>query len=179
MKLMVAATCAAVIGIALSGSAAAQTAPGLDETLSYISDQIAQQGESELTINNVDPATGQTWANHSTQLGSNFSTDPAHCQINFHWRTSDNGSVSFDGDGGVPFRQLDHVRVDTLDAYFARVNAGGGHSGWNTHATPAMTVVTSVRSDGVEHIFYFQDADVANHVADAMRHAMELCGANR
>ena len=78
MKLMVAATCAAVIGIALSGSAAAQTAPGLDETLSYISDQIAQQGESELTINNVDPATGQTWANHSTQLGSNFSTDPAH-----------------------------------------------------------------------------------------------------
>lgn len=177
MKFVVAATCAAMIGLGVPASALAQSAPELNETLSFIRDQIAQQGQVNFATSNRDPATGQSWVNQTSQEGSNLSVDVDECKLNLHWHTTSNGKVDFDGDGWIPFRQVDHVTVVSLDDYFAGVNAANGHSAWTTQASPPMTVVTSVRSDGVENIFYFQDSDLANRVAQAMRHATELCGA--
>lgn len=179
MKFVLTAICAAMIGLGAPASALAQDPSGLDETLSFIRDQLAQQGQVSIAANNRDPSTGQTWVNQTTQEGSNFSADVGNCQINLHWRTLANGAVAFDGDGGIPFRQVDHVTVLTLDQYFAHVNVVSGHSGWTTETSPAMTVVTAVRPDGVENIFYFQDSDLANRVAQAMRHAADLCGGAR
>jgi hypothetical protein len=179
MMRMLAMAGVAIVALGVATSVAAQDGAGLDETLNFIRDQIAQQGQSEITVNNRDPATGQTWVNRSTQEGSNVSADAAECKINLHWRTVANGAVTFDGDGWIPFRQVDHVTVLTLDEYFAHVNAVGGHSDWITQTSPALTVVTSARTDGVENIFYFQDADLAGRVAEAMRHAAELCGATK
>jgi len=179
MKFVLAATCAAMLGLGAPAPALAQSAQGLDETLSFIRDQIAQQGQVNLVASNRDPATGQSWVNQTSQEGSNFSVDVANCQINLHWRTVYNGKVDFDGDGGIPFRLVDHVTVLSLDDYFAGVNAAGGHSAWTTQASPPLTVVSAVRANGVENIFYFQDSELANRVAQAMRHAVELCGATR
>jgi hypothetical protein len=176
MKFVLAATCAAMIGLGAPASALAQSGSGIDETLGFIRDQIAQLGEVSIVANNRDPATGQTWVNQTTQEGSNVSVDVDGCKINLHWRTVANGKVDYDGDGWIPFRQVDHVTVLSLDQYFAHVNTVSGHSGWTTQGSPALTVVTAVRPDGVENIFYFQDADLANRVAEAMRHAAELCG---
>ena len=179
MKLVLAAACAAMIGLGAPALALAQSLAGLDETLNFIRDQIAQQGQVNIEVSNRDPSTGQSWVNQTTQEGSNLSVDVDACKINLHWRTVYNGKVDFDGDGWIPFRQVDHVTVLSLDDYFAHVNAGNGHSDWTSQASPPMTVVTSVRSDGVENIFYFQDSDLANRVAQAMRHAVELCGATK
>jgi hypothetical protein len=168
--------CAAIIGLLAAASASAQTPHGLDETLGFIRDTIAQLGPISYAANNTDPATGQSWTNQFTQEGSNVSIDAGGCQIDLHWRTLYNGGVSFDGDGGIPFRLVDRVTVLSLDDYFARVNAGAGHSSWTTHSAPQLTVVSAVRPDGVENIFYFADFDLAGRVAEGMRHAAQLCG---
>jgi hypothetical protein len=178
MKFVLAATCAVMIGLGAPASALAQSAAGLDETLNFIRDQIAAQGQVNVSVSNRDPATGQSWVNQTSQEGTNVAVDVGDCKINLHWRTVYNGKVDFDGDGWIPFRQVDHVTVLSLDDYFAHVNAANGHSAWTSEASPPMTVVTSVRSDGVENIFYFQDSDLANRVAQAMRRAVELCGAS-
>jgi len=168
--------CAAIIGLAAAAPAAAQSPQGLDETLTYIRDAIAAQGQVDYQANNTNPATGQNWTNSFSQEGSNVVVYADQCTISLHWRTLYNGAESFNGDGGIPFRQVDMVTVQSLDDYFAHVNAGAGHSGWTTSASPSLTVVTAERPDGVQNIFYFQDADLAERVAQAMRHAAELCG---
>src|ERR1035437_1185155 len=98
MKFVLAATCAAMIGLGAPASALAQSAPGLDETLSFIRDQIAQRGQVNIVASNRDPATGQSWVNQSSQEGSNVSVHVDECKINLHWRTVYNGKVDFDGD---------------------------------------------------------------------------------
>ncbi|HLY78290.1 MAG TPA: hypothetical protein VKQ70_02880 [Caulobacteraceae bacterium] len=175
MKLVLAAACAAVVGLGAPAAALAQSG-SIDDTLNFIRDQIAAQGQISLAANNRDPSTGQTWTNQTTQEGTNVVVDPNGCQINLHWRTVQNGNVAFDGDGGIPFRLVDHVGVLSLDQYFAHVNVVSGHPNWTTQSSPALTVVTASRPDGVENIFYFADSDLAGRVADAMRHAATLCG---
>lgn len=177
MKSVLAMACAAIVGLGLAAPASAQSPQGLDETLSFIRDTIAQLGPVSYSANNTDPATGQNWTNQFTQEGSNVSIDASGCQIDLHWRTLYNGGVSFDGDGGIPFKLVDHVTVQSLDDFLASVNAGAGHSSWTTHTSPQLTVVSAVRPDGVENIFYFADFDLAGRVAEAMRRAVQLCGA--
>ena len=176
MKSVLAAICAAMVGLGAPATALAQASSGLSDTLNFIRDEIAAQGQVNMEMDNRDPSTGQTWVNRSSHEGSNIVVDLDNCQINLHWRSTANGTVDFDGDGGIPFRLVDHVSVLTLDQYFAHVNVVSGHSGWVTQASPSLTVVSAVRPDGVENIFYFADSDLGNRVADAMRHAAVLCG---
>jgi len=179
MKFVLAATLAAVIALAAPASGLAQSTSGLADTLNFIRDEIAAQGQINIVANNRDPDTGQSWTNQTSHEGSNISADVDQCKINLHWRTVYNGKVDYDGDGWIAFAQVDHVSVLTLDQYFAHVNVVSGHPNWITQTSPQLTVVTAVRSDGVENIFYFADSDLANSVAQAMRHAADLCGGTR
>ncbi len=182
MKRIVTLSVAAAIALSvggLAGRATAQSparAPSLAVTLGFIRDKIAEQGRLAYASTTRDSANGQTWDNQFTVEASNAARDDGDCSVGFHWRSTVDGKPAQDLDVHIPFKIVTSVSISSMDDDVARLNAGGGHSGWVTQIRPPIWVLLLHRSDGHTNTVDFADRDMAERVAKAMRHAADLCG---
>jgi hypothetical protein len=173
----VGAAAAAVLAITgAAGAAAAQSGPSLGETLGFIRDKVSQQGVVAYSSSTHDSSDGQTWSTSFTVEASNVTSDVAGCRVDFHWRTFVNGKVGNDGDSGFPLRLITSVAVTTMDEDLNRLSAQGGHPTWTSQVSPSIAVLTAFRSDGKSNVVDFRDRNMAERVANAVRHAADLCG---
>ena len=178
MKRVLLAAAVAMIG-AGAAVAATQTGQGLDETLGFIRDKVAQQGLIYYSAALHDSANGANWGNQFNVEASNVTVDIPACQLNFHWHTVVDGKVAYDGEGGVPFGKVNQVVVIGMEADTLRLSVEAGHPTWTNKVTPAVWVVTTHRTSGPDNSLDFRDRDLAERVARAMRHAAQLCGGTK
>ena len=179
MKRVLLAMAVAMIGASAAVAQAPRTGQGLDETLAFIRDKVAQQGLIYYASVNHNSAGGADWGTQYNVEASNVAADIPACQLNFHWRSVVNGKVGYDGEGGIPFGKVDRVVVISMEADLARLNAEGGHPTYSTKVTPPVWVLTAYRADGTSNTVDFHDRDLAERVARAMRHAAQLCGGTK
>ena len=179
MKRVVVAVAVATIGVGAAAAAAPQTGQGLDETLGFIRDKVAQQGLIYYAAALHDSADGRSWVSQLSAEASNVTADIPACQLNFHWHTDVDGKVGNDKEGGIPFGKVNQVVVISMEADIVRLTAGAGHPTWTNKVTPAVWVVTTHRTSGPDNSLDFRDRDLAERVARAMRHAAELCGGTK
>ena len=83
MNRMLAAIAAVTLGIAAVGSGAAReaqrSAAGLAETLEFIRDKVAEQGQIIYSASFRDTADGQNWTNSFSVEASNVTDDVSSC----------------------------------------------------------------------------------------------------
>jgi hypothetical protein len=178
MKRVLLAMAVATIG-AGAAVAADQAGQGLDVTLAFIRDKVAQQGPINYAGVTHDSADGSSWGTQFSVEASNITVDVPACQLNFHWRTVVDGKATFDGDVAIPFGKVDRVAVTSMEADTTRLSAEGGHPTWTTKVTPPVWVVSYHRVDERHGSVDLHDRDLAERVARAMRHAAELCGGTK
>ena len=178
MKRVLLAAAVAMIGVG-GAVAADQAGQGLDVTLAFIRDKVAQQGPINYAGVTHDSADGASWGTQFNVEASNVTADAPACQLNFHWRTVVDGKASFDGEVTIPFGKVDRVAVTSMEADTTRLTAEGGHPTWTTKVTPAVWVAGYHRVDGRNGSLDFHDRDLAERVARAMRHAAQLCGGTK
>jgi hypothetical protein len=180
MNRMLAAIAAVTLGIAAVGSGAAReaqrSAAGLAETLEFIRDKVAEQGQIIYSASFRDTADGQNWTNSFSVEASNVTDDVSSCSVSFHWHTTTDGAVKYDGDTDVSFRKVASVIVTDMEADFVQANVKAGHPTWTSDVNPTVWVVTVRHTDGLSNVLDFRDQSMANRVATAMRHAANLCG---
>jgi hypothetical protein len=167
--------CACLALLTAAPLASAQTGPTRDASLGFIRDKMVAQGAITYSANLHDTATEQSWANSFTAEMSNVSVDVAACTISFHWKATLDGATQQDFDTAIPFPKLRTVSVVNREQEI-RTQVASDHPSWVSTVSPAVWVVT-MKSAASAYVLDFTDQDVAERVARAADHIMDLCGA--
>jgi hypothetical protein len=57
-----------------------------------------------------------------------------------------------------------------------RIDTRNGHAAWDSQIKPGLFTIVTRRPKGLENAFLFSEEDMAQRVATALQHAIELCG---
>lgn len=156
----------------------AANGPTLDVTLKFIADKVNAEGKFSYSATITDSATqGPEWTNRFEALLSNLAGAPLACRITFHWRTLVNGTVADDSDYGINLQKLTKVVVLSQVEYQHQIDSRSGHDSYQSRIMPPQFVLVMKPGNDLESIFLFHDEDMANRVARAVSHAVELCAA--
>jgi hypothetical protein len=84
-----------------------------------------------------------------------------------------------DADVSVSLHDVQDVVVMTAEQSWKLSYLSAGHPTWDARIDPPMFQVVAQKAGNQGNGFYFTDEDIANRVAKAMRHAVELCRGNK
>ncbi len=161
----------------------ADSGPSLDVTMKFIQDKVSSNGSVTCTAILTDTSTGEE--STSIKQGCGFVTthvvaDPAACTISFHRKYFRyDGSVRREGDYSLDLRKVEDISVMPIAQFWNR-------DGVQIQGVSCCTVTPEVyvvwprpvdarysRSGGE---FHFYSEEMADRVAKALTHAVELCG---
>ena len=147
----------------------------LQVTMKFIQDKLNSIGPVEYTARAHDSSSGHDWTNKFKDEVSRLVANPSVCRVYYHWFTSVEEKVTMDKDIGFALYDVQKIRVLTREELFNSDNAAMGHASWTAKVDPRVYVLIAERP-GRENHFVFLDQDMANQVAKALTHAVQLCG---
>lgn len=153
----------------------ADTGPSLAVTMQFIQEKLNQQGRVNYAVYYHDNADGTDWVNQFSIDNTDFIADPAACGISFHSRVINNGVVNSNADFRLTLHGIEDLVVKNGEQDQKRIDADNGHPTWDSKIDPPIFVLVA-RSREQEIELNFRDEDMANRVAKALLHAVELCG---
>jgi len=171
MKRVLLAMAVAMIGVG-AAVAADQTGQGLDVTLAFVRDKVAQQRPDLLRLH--QPQFGgrrRIGALSSAPRPAMSPRTRPPATSAFPLAHTVDGKAGYDVEGGIPFAKVDHVVITSMEADIARINAEAGHPTWTAKVTRRSWVLTAYRADGRSNSLDFATAIWPSGVARAVRHA--------
>jgi hypothetical protein len=173
-------------------AAGAQTnsSPTLAETMKFIQDKLNDNNKTSW-IDYAKPTRddGGSWEGHDTVTHefSSVVADTGQCRISYHiftkhsvpyrWLATSDGKNNKGEDISFSLRSVQEIVVKPWEQYETEWLAKNGHPDATViSSAPAMTALVVHQPHGVENVFTFDDAAIADRVAKAMVHSVELCG---
>ncbi len=163
------------------------TDPSLAETMRFIQEMLNNHGNvSFLAIlqDTSSDSNGSTWSQTIQNEISNVVADQSQCRISYHWKTTNQGSPYWEK--RIPtaknenevftLRDVQEITLKPFEQCRNELYATRGSSAIVLSTNPPITVLVARHPHGAESSFYFSDANLADRVAKAMLHAVELCG---
>jgi hypothetical protein len=161
-----------------------RSGPSLDATMKFIQERLGDIGSVGYT------AFYQNARYDSMTTTDEFSkviADARLCQISFHRKKmykplkdndeKDMDVITYDGDVSLSLRDIQEIEVKPMEQRLNDNQAATGHPETVVTSTrPAITALLVHKSHEVLYPFPFTDALLANRVAKAIVHAVELCG---
>jgi hypothetical protein len=181
--LVLAAVAGLVLAPAVRAGATPQEGPSLEATLKFVVDKVTQYGTVSYAIHVHDDSLGQDmvvketgalWVIPFGVQTSNIAADPGSCKITWHETDTGAGKTTTDGDNEIALGDVVNLEVLSMDQHMKRVNSKGPIN-WSYHSDPPVFVVLLNRSNSSFKSFNFYDEQLANRVAKALVHAVELC----
>jgi hypothetical protein len=155
----------------------AGNSPSLEVTMKFIQDKMNEQGKINYALYTHDSAKREDWPVY--QIGievSNVVADPATCRITWHKVTTNGGEVRMSRDLLLDLRNVLSFEVRT-SIYEAKMeDTANGHPELDKRQEPPYFAVTARLKDKTETPLFFSSEEMANRIAKAMVHAVELCG---
>ena len=153
--------------------------PSLETTMQFIQENAAE-GKLAYTASVSDASQqGVEWSNKFMVEMSNLAADAGACRITYHWRAVENGKPIDDADYSLAFKDVKEIMVLSQEQNQNQVDSRNGHPDWNSRIAPPLFALIAKRPRGVVNVFLFSDEGMANRVAKAMVHAVELCGGGK
>jgi hypothetical protein len=157
----------------------ADSGPSLEKTMQFIQENAAE-GKLSYTAFVTDASQqGVEWKNQFTVEMSNLVADAGACRITYHWRAQENGKRIDDADYSLALKDVKEILVLPQDQNQNQVDSRNGHIDWNSRIAPNLFTLIARRPRGVVNVFLFSDEEMANRVAKAITHAVELCGGGK
>ncbi len=154
-------------------------------TMKFIQDKLNAVGNVHYAAHwhdDVDDTDGVTTYNFEQ---SNVVADPANCWIKYHLRIVAGTGLN-DRDNGFFLPDVQDLAVTTGEQYAHEHYVASGYPTisakvdppifWLVTRRPGNNSQSSVWRRAGEDAFVFTDEETANRVANAMHHAVELCG---
>ncbi|HSZ62083.1 MAG TPA: hypothetical protein VK828_09805 [Terriglobales bacterium] len=166
----------------------ADQGPSLEVTLKFIQDKLNDVGEVNFAIywyNNI--LNRQELTYQTSYEVSNVVAHPARCGITFHRKVLNDGRTVQDLDDWFSFHDVLDLAVRTGEQEVKKAQNDIGDHTYDTKFDPPLFVLAARRPKnkrqqpsgwqvaGTDQ-FFFTDEEMANRVAKAMVHAVELCG---
>jgi hypothetical protein len=172
-----------VLAVLPVGRAAAQqgsgSSPTLPVTMQFIQGKLNGLGQVNYAAYNHDNADGQNWTTQFTTLDTNVVADPSNCRISYHEKRTKDGAVTADADYYFGLGSIQEVITEPREQLLKKVNTANGHPTWDARIDPPMTMLIARKDENTEWYFYFTDGELAGRVANAMNHALTLCGGGK
>ncbi len=174
--------------VLLTGPAFAQTAvppppmpadnePSLAVTMQFIQDEMNEQGKINYALYTHDNSNGQDWPVYQISIqATNVVADPATCRITWHKVTTNGGKVGIDRDSSLDLRTVLSFEVRTSMHEAKMEDTANGHPALDKRQDPPYFAVTALLKGNSETPLFFSSEEMANRIAKAMVHAVELCG---
>jgi hypothetical protein len=177
--------------------------PSLEATMKFIQERLEAIGPVNYIAYLHDNLTGNDWTDRDQNLTSEVKAIPATCLIEFDVslkRTiglDDGTATTWHTSGKLNLKSVLQVKVLTREQQMKETDASAGHPEWSARVDPPVFVLRasaglvdsktrhhytsgpdSYTNEKVESNldFYFLDESMANRVAKAIVHAVELCG---
>jgi hypothetical protein len=151
--------------------------PSLEATMKFIQSKVSSKTNFVEYIH--DDAQNTDRIVQMSVETSKVVADPAGCRIAYHTSTiRDANTTVFDGDGSLNLREVEDLVVRTGEQEKKTIDSEEGHLTYTARFDPPIFFVVVRRSqdEGSQDAFLFSKEDMANRVAKAMVHAVELCG---
>ena len=172
-------------------AAPAANSPTLADTMKFIQDKLNDNNKTSW-IDYAKPTrgAGSGWIDTVTHEFSSVVADTGQCRISYHiftkhsrpyWamKTSD-GKSNKGEDKTLSLRSVQEIVVKPWEQYETEWLAKNGHPDATViSSAPATTALVVRQPHGVENVFTFDDAALADRVAKAMVHSVELCGGGK
>lgn len=160
----------------------ADDGPSLADTMKFIQDKLNGQGPLNYIYYSHDGVHPDARYSSSVEI-SKVVADPKTCHIAYHSRQLVDGE-STDRDGGFDFKDIEKIVVVSAEQvsndYDAELAAKFGGAASKTKYIPPEFYIHALKTRGeVGGRLFFLDQDLANRVAKAMLHAVELCMPDR
>jgi hypothetical protein len=150
--------------------------PSLAVTMQFIQDKLSHLGVVNYVAYNHDNADGQDWITRFSTEDTQITADPATCRVGYHEKRIKDEKVTSDADFWFNLGELQDVIVTPREQVLKKVNTAAGHPTWDARIDPPLFMLVARKSETTEWYFYIFDQDLANRIAKAMVHGIELCG---
>ncbi len=162
--------------LAVPGSQPGSTGPSLEVTMRFIQNKLNNQGTFSYIVSARDEVTGQTSKNSWQTEESNFVADPGNCRISYHNKAVRNGATKQNELTSISLNTVESVSVITAEETLKPAHAHAGSHNLSYRVEPAFFVLRIQREETLFDDLAFHDEGMANRVAKAMLHAVDLCG---
>ncbi len=155
----------------------ADSRPSLAVTMQFIQDKLSDIGIVNYVIFSQNTSDGSTFSNTVAYELRNIVADPNRCRITYHQKNAFNGRAPIEFDSFFKLNDVQDIVVKPMTQFQTESDASQGQPNMITTATsPPMTTLLLRHPHGYVNSFPFTDADLADRVAKALTHAVELCG---
>ncbi|MFY9856169.1 MAG: hypothetical protein WAK26_20060 [Terracidiphilus sp.] len=155
----------------------AAAGPSLEVTMKFIQDKLNEIGKVNYTVNFYDAGGNFNGGSRISAEKSNVVADPGKCQISYHAWVAVDGKVQQQSNYNFFLRDVRTITVMKAEKWIQEFGAGTSNLGGSTGVTPDTFFLIVKQTKGKEDRFAFDNEEMANRVAKAMIHAVELCGA--
>ncbi len=158
----------------------ADNGPTLAVTMQFIQDKMNEQGKINFALYTHDNSSGEDWPVYQISIEvTNVIAYPATCRISWHKVTTNGGKVGINRDFSLDLHNVQTFEVRTSTYEAKMEDTANGHSALDKRQDPPYFAVTARSKENAETPFFFTNEEMANRVAKAMVHAVELCGGGR
>ena len=155
--------------------------PSLAETVRFIVEKLNGLGNLTYVAFFQNSSNESSWTQTFTNQITNVVADPSLCNITYH-RKATNSGLAFgktyvNTNKAFSLREVQKVVVwPYVDSYNEWSAQNGSPNITASGSNPPITELSARLPHNEEAFFYFTDADLADRVAKALNHAVELCG---
>jgi hypothetical protein len=142
-----------------------ESGPSLEVTLNFITDRMNEQGKLQFTVYVHDAVSGHDSTRNLTIENGKMKFDAAKCTV---------GKPPWE----IKLKNVRDILVDPDLSHFVTMNPASLKITGSDRPSPILTV----RYNGNKHsnsLFLFREPEMADRVAKALIHAVELCGGGK
>jgi hypothetical protein len=151
--------------------------PSLADTMQFIQDKLSSLSNVSFIVFLQNTSDGFTGTSKRIHELSNVVANQNLCSISDHEKLTANGNTVYDLSELFLLRDIQEIVVKPEEQLETEWNARTGSAdNIITSTSPPITTLIARGTKNAEHIFRFTDANLADRVAKAMLHAVELCG---
>ena len=150
--------------------------PSLAATMQFIQAKLQERGRLNFAVYTHDNVDGKDYIDQYSSEATNFVADPAACSISYHRNVKRNGAVLTDDNVSYSLHDVQDLTVMPAEQDFKKEYAAAGHPTWDARVDPPLFLVIARKAGSQGNGFYFPSEELANRVAKALVHAVELCG---
>jgi len=155
----------------------ADEGPSLQATMKFIQDKLNGIGPVNYITYVHDDVAGNDQNQQSKYEVTRVVADPTACRIGYHAKVEINGKVNHEGDAVFFLKNVGDISVVPGEQAMKEAVAAAGHPLWTVKVDPPnFTLKVNRTNSKVFNSFVFFDEQLANRMAKAMVHAVELCG---
>jgi hypothetical protein len=156
--------------------------PSLADTMKFIKERLNSIGPVNHVAYGHDNIGGSDAVNKFSIQATNVRANVAACRMDYHWHVTRDDQVHQvhqvlqDRDFWFSLKDVEELTVKTREQELKELGTQAGLPELTVRVDPPVFVLSIKRTEGPTNLFYLFDEALANRIAKAMVHAVELCG---